>query len=342
MIFSKYQVLFYCSSYIDEIWIRTTIIYLCRFKVKICLIILGDTPVEILDIYENLPIRVQVIVDPRKLNKVHIEILVSLSTGIEREKFSKKIKYFVHMPHSLVSLHGVYPNNAFDAFNVLFASGEHHVKEFQELTKIRKVKNAKIFETGYGKFDILMNTVGNLESKKNHVLIAPSWGDGNIIETVGLDVIQKLLELDFKVTLRPHCMFYYAKKKYLEPFFSIVDPRFMIEGFSDSISLTASDMLITDYSGIAFEYYFIKKRKIIFVNTTPKIINQDYEKFKCDLVEIQKRDSMGMVVPCNVDEIIDSVKSKFEINQNLGNDFVYNINKCGSVASHQIMELLSC
>ena len=146
MFFSNYQVIFYCSSYVDEIWVRTTILALCRFKVKICLIILGEVPKNILETYKDLPVKVRLIRNIQKLDKFRAIVLVSASTGIEREHFSRKIKYYVHMPHSLVSLHGVYPNNAFDAFNVLFASGPHHVKEFQELTKIRKVETLKIFE----------------------------------------------------------------------------------------------------------------------------------------------------------------------------------------------------
>ena len=345
MLFSKkVDILFYVASHIDEIWIRSTIKHLKNKKVRICLLVSNNIPENLLEHYRQCSIELISIKNARKLKKYHAKILVSPSTNILKSTFSEQIKYFVHMPHSLVSLHGVYLNNSFDAYNCLFAAGSHHVREFEELSAIRGLEKTRIFHTGYGKFDELL-TRSHLDNTVNqkHVLIAPSWGEANIIETIGYELINQLIGLGYKVTLRPHSMFYFEKKNMLEPFKRITHPFFLIEDFSSCWdSLFNSNILITDFSGVAFEYHYIQQRKIIFVDTNPKILNSEYSKFTNPLVEFEARKQIGLVSACAVKDVISCVQTKTLQATGLRDDFVYNKDNCGKVAVTQLMELLQC
>jgi ribosomal protein L31 len=342
MFWNRYHVIFFCSSSVDEVWIRSTALCLSKFKVEICIIIYHEKLDEILSFYKSTGIKVIFETSLRRLNKFSAKILVSASTNIKKSVFSSKIKYLVHMPHSLVSLHGVYPHDAFDSYNTLFACTPYHIKEFKKIVENRNICNARIFETGYGKLDILLEGVSqssNNPLQTKHILIAPSWGNGNILETIGYDLILKLLKQNYSIILRPHSMFYLDKKNYLKPFLNLKHKNFKIEQFSDSHAIYTSELLITDFSGIAFEYVCIRNRKIIFVDTMPKILNTEFKSYNLPLFESAYRDVFGLVVPCELNIILKAIEKEYAISSPFS-EFLFNRGKCGVIASHQIMELL--
>lgn len=341
MFFSKtFDAVFYASSYIDEIWVRSTIKDLSkRGNQKIGLLIGGEVPKNIAKIYLDLGVKVY---SSANLKKYNSKVVVSSSTNLSKDMFSKDIK-LIHMPHSLVSLHGVYPSDAFDAFDFLFACTPYHIREYKELTAIRNLCDKSFSEIGYGKFDVFLNDINpdNYFLDDRHVLIAPSWGDDNILETIGLDLIAELLRLDYRVTLRPHSMFYFSKKMVLESYKKIIHPLFKIEDFSSCFSsIFSSSILITDFSGISFEYYYLMPRKIIFVDTTPKIINNEFDRYKSPLVELDMRDRIGKIVPNSVSAILESILDNNMSCKGLGQDFIFNAGNCGKKAAAQLEELL--
>ena len=60
--------------------------------------------------------------------------------------------------------------------------------------------------------------------------------------------------------------------------------------FSSNRSIYSSDLLITDWSAIAYEFCFSTKRPVLFVNTKIKMENPDYR----DIPDIRWRYPCGM------------------------------------------------
>ena len=58
-----------------------------------------------------------------------------------------------------------------------------------------------------------------------------------------------------------------------------------------------SDVLITDWSGIAYEYAFRTKRPVVFVDTPMKVINPDWERLGIVPTDISFRNEVGVSVP---------------------------------------------
>lgn len=63
--------------------------------------------------------------------------------------------------------------------------------------------------------------------------------------------------------------------------------------FSKPSTMNASDILVTDWSGIACEFSFTTKRPCIFIDTPMKVINPDYEKTGLIPTEISLRNLIG-------------------------------------------------
>ena len=339
MFSKKYDIIFFCSSRIDEIWVRSTALCLSKFKVKIAILFYNPRKEKLPEIYKNYPIKIISTDNLNSTKKYKADIIVSASTNIRKSFFSQSIKHFIHMPHSLVSLHGVYPENAFDAFDILFACTPFHIEEFKAISKIQNIANPRIFRTGYGKLDILLADSPPYQEKK-HVLIAPSWGDRNILETTGYDLILLLLKEGYKVTLRPHPMFYLEKKEVLEPFLQIEHPGFQIEEFLESTAIYLADTLVTDYSGIALEYLALgTNQRAVFVNTPPKILNLKIDLHDLPLFEVEKRQQFGLVVENNPQTIFNVLHEQSDW-PSYRVDFIYNPGICGMIASHQLMDIL--
>ena len=77
--------------------------------------------------------------------------------------------------------------------------------------------------------------------------------------------------------------------------------------FSSNKSIYSSDLLITDWSGIAAEFSFGTKRPCIFVNTKMKVCNQNWENLGIIPSEILIRDKVGISINKEDVSTIDTV-----------------------------------
>ena len=78
--------------------------------------------------------------------------------------------------------------------------------------------------------------------------------------------------------------------------------------FSSHESIYTADLLITDWSGTAFEYTFVTKRPTLFINTPMKVINPEYDQYENKPMEITFRNTCGLSIdPDEVDRIADHV-----------------------------------
>ena len=76
--------------------------------------------------------------------------------------------------------------------------------------------------------------------------------------------------------------------------------------FSSNISVFTSDLLITDWSGIAIEFAFATLRPVLFINTKMKMENPNYEKIGIVPQEIQLRTELGTAL--EKDELAEKVR----------------------------------
>ena len=56
-----------------------------------------------------------------------------------------------------------------------------------------------------------------------------------------------------------------------------------------------SDIMVSDWSGVAFEYALGLKKPVIFVDVPRKVNNQKYKEIQIDPIEVIIREHMGVV-----------------------------------------------
>jgi YidC/Oxa1 family membrane protein insertase len=106
-----------------------------------------------------------------------------------------------------------------------------------------------------------------------------------------------------------------------------------------------ANFLITDWSGIAFEYAYTFLRPVIFIEGPKKILNKNYSKFKNLPIEITDREELGEIwnpkENYKVSDLVQKIKTneilyQEKITKNLEKN-IYNLGK----SSEEILKLLN-
>ncbi|MDB9891484.1 CDP-glycerol glycerophosphotransferase family protein [Alphaproteobacteria bacterium] len=350
------RILYYCSSSIDEIWIRPLALASKNSGLDCAVVIIGkegSIHSKIRAVYSSSDIPLAFISSTDAMSKIKAEVVVTASSGVRRETFPSSLNYLVHTPHSLISLHMGYPSDAFDGYDVLFGCGPHHIEEFNRISEIRGLGKRLSFQIGYSKLDLLMKNYSK-QAKKNgiskHVLVAPSWGEGNVLEVMGRELIGGLLDLGYRVTLRPHPSQAVNAAELIANKCVATEGahNFELEKPADGdFAILEADLLITDFSGISMEFKAIENRPIIFVDGPKKIFNSDWALYDLPVAEIDMRPQLGVVAEAHPAGVIDAVSKAFSIHNPISleerqkeTSFVYNVGACGEASVQALQSLL--
>ena len=276
---------------------------------------------------------------------------------LKRSLMKKDIEY-IYVPHDMMSVHMGFREGALDAFDTIFCTGNHVSREVRATEEVYKLPQKTLVEFGYPFADKLI--AAGEEERKNHVptekkeiLIAPSWQEDNLLDSCIDTLIEKLYCKDYHITVRPHPEYvkrYGARMNAIvERFADKVGDQLSFElDFSKNKSIYSSDLLITDWSGIALEYCFATKRPALFVNTKMKCVNPNWEKIALTPTEITLRDQVGIsldkeaLVGCDevVKKLLDNAKEYEEIITKTLENHLYNIGHAGAAGADYILKSL--
>lgn len=238
-------------------------------------------------------------------------LFATATTGLTPARMPRRSARRVAVLHSLVSMHMVYPAGTFDGYTDIFCCGEHHVDEVKAMNRHDKVTGRRPVLIGYGKSERLETTRPAAAPVPGdggrHVLIGPSWGPGNILETMGAALIARLLDEGYRVTLRPHPSFFIFGDQQIRPLVEsfLAHPGFCLESSVDeSAALWTADLMIADYSGFAMEFAFMRGKPVLYVNVPPKVLNPGWQALGPVPLELTVREHIGVVVAPEVDAVI--------------------------------------
>lgn len=220
---------------------------------------------------------------------------------IKRSLVRKDIEY-IYMTHGIGCTNMVTNKGAYDNFDTIFCVGQHHVDELREMESMYGTRKKNLVPAGFGMLDELVERYEKMEKKKNEqpiVLIAPSWQKDNILDSCIDPMLESLLTTDYRIVVRPHPEYL---KRYKERAQRLIDKwgnaapgRLSIEtDFSSNVTIFTADTVITDWSGIAFEFSFGTLKRSLFIDTPMKVLNSDFVKYKTVPFDLNVRDQIGM------------------------------------------------
>ena len=297
--------------------------------------------------------------------KAKVLIMTMADFGTYHIKRSKEFPvHYIYTFHSINSPlmgfdSGKISKGAFNHFDTIFCVGPHQIQEFHATEQLYNLKQKNLVECGYGLFDKLIRLRSSFpqqdflsKNNKKKVLIAPSWGKQNLLESIGIELIKILLDADYHVIVRPHPMTIKKSPKIIKQIKEKFEknPDFLLDTNTSSFEqLFSSYALITDWSGIGYEYAFGCERPVIYVDVPKKAHNKEYEKIQLVPFETSIRDKIGEVVsPQNIKIMPERIEFLYgHINdfqnkiQKIRNDVIFNIGKSGKVAANEIIRIIN-
>ena len=359
---SKRSIVFYAENKASMNHFRTLIFELTeRMNFQICYItsvkddpIFTSTNKNILSFYVGegtartkffLTLRAKILVmDMPDLDTYHI-------------KRSKEYPvHYIYLFHSMFSIHSYLRKGALDNYDTIFCVGPHQVNEIRATEKLYELKPKKIVNYGFGRLDTLLQEKEEFEKSdsnmKDLILITPSYGNENLLEKCGIELIDTLLKSNFRVLLRPHFRILRDSKKLID---SIKDKfgknsNFIFEdGVIPSKYFHNSICMISDWSGISMEYAFTCECSVIFIDVPKKILNPDANDLSLEPIEISLRNKIGHIVsPENIENIPTIIKN-FENDvpnfsqqiKEIRTSIVFNVGNSAPIGAKYIQNLVS-
>jgi len=270
---------------------------------------------------------------------------------IKRSYIRKDIEY-VYVPHAMDSLNLTMRTGSMDHFDTVFTTGKHQMEEAIKTNEVYNIQNRKLVEWGYSLLD---DMIKDYETQKandtNTILIAPSWQKDNIVDLCLEEMLDNLGNSNYEIVVRPHPqhvrhkkeMFEKLKEKYKE------QKNITIQtDFSSNNTVFNAALLITDWSGIAFEYAFTTKKPVIFIDTPMKIMNPEYEKLGIEPFNIWTRNEIGQVIKQDkintlketVDEMLKNSSKYNEKISKMTEEYVYNIGNSAEIGAKYIVQAI--
>ena len=272
---------------------------------------------------------------------------------IKRSMVRDDVEY-VYIDHGMNSVNLMLRKGALDAFDTVFCSNDSVLQEIRAQEKVYGLKPKTLVKYGYAMIDQMIRTYSDQPPGKNEppvILIAPSWQEENIMDTCIDGILRNLLPLQLQVIVRPHPQYvrhYPEKLDALRKNYRDFTNFCLQEDFSSNQTVFNADILVTDWSGIAYEYAFTTLKPCLFINTPMKVMNPDYRDIGLEPFDLVIRNQIGIALqPKETDQIADAIErllhepvfSKESI-ANLRDKSLYNVGCAASVGADYLIRRL--
>ncbi len=270
---------------------------------------------------------------------------------IKRSKVRDDIEY-IYVFHGMGSSALTLRKGALDNYDTLFCVGEDSVIEIRQMEELYGTRRKTLVETGYVLLDQMITEYN--EDKSNNdktVLIAPSWQPDNIIDVCIEKMLDILADTKYKVVVRPHPQQVRHEKQRFEDMvekYKIYENIEIQTDFSSNFTVMNADLIITDWSDIAFEYAFTTLKPVLFIDTPMKVMNSDYDKIEIKPINIALRNVIGESLAVEDIGELNAVISRLIADRDKYHDIIkktraehiFNIGKSKILSGKYIMKVL--
>ncbi len=217
-----------------------------------------------------------------KLNMLSAGILLCTTPGLNvyQWKRSKNVKHYAHIFHSTTDS-SMYRLFGLDYFDSVLLTGDYSGEDIRTLEKQRNLPAKKLETVGCTYLDVLKEKIEALPKEENHeftVLVSPSWGKSALLSLYGEKLLDPLVESGFKIIIRPHPQSRISEKEMLDRLTARYEGKTNVvwDNERDNIySLNKADIMISDFSGIIFDYTFLCDKPVMYAASKMDLLPYD-------------------------------------------------------------------
>lgn len=208
-----------------------------------------------------------------RLNLLSADIVLATTPGlgVYQWKRSKNVKHYAHILHSpgdatMYRLFGI------DYFDSVLLSGEYQKDDVRYLEKTRGIKEKDLPVVGCTYLDFYKERIEKIPAEEKHeftVLLSPSWGPSGILAKYGERLLDPLLATGWNVIVRPHPQSKISEAEMLGRLSKKYEGNgnLIWDYETDNIySMKKADIMISDFSGIIYDYTFLCDKPVMYVN----------------------------------------------------------------------------
>ena len=275
---------------------------------------------------------------------------------IKRSYVRKDVEY-IYMYHGIGSMNLLLRKGALSHYDTFFCVGQHQIDELTREEQLYDIPERKKIRCGYGLMDQVISAYEKMpksNNKKPQILIAPSWQKDNIMDCCLDKLLESLLSKPYRIVLRPHpeyCKRYPKKIAAVKQKYKLSEgPDFIIQDdFSSNTTVFESDIVITDWSTICYEFSFATKKPTLFIDTPMKIMNPEYQRLGIVPLDIEIRNMIGKSISPeeagNVAEAIEALlqneeqyREKIEVTMKKA---LFSVGESGKTGGQYILSVLT-
>lgn len=292
-----------------------------------------------------------------KLNKLKANVVVMTTPGLDvlEIKRSKDVKHYCHITHA-TSSSGTYKSFSTDYFDSVLVGGEGTHDLIRELEEYRQLPPKKIKIIGHTYLDVYRE---NLKTKKYEytifkkkrptILISPTWGNHGLLTKYGDELLSILCnDKNYNIIVRPHPQSFISDKTTINNLMKKYPDQENLIWNTDRENLKAmshADIMISDFSGIIFDYYTLFKKPILTITSQYEKRGREAMDLKDDPWDLKILNKIGKTIDNNnfknILQIIDDTLKNYKLKQSESLDLKNLIDKYPNKAAKRGIDFIS-
>ena len=208
-----------------------------------------------------------------RMNMLKADVVLSSTPGLEvyQWKRSRDARYYMHILHACSDA-TLYRMFGLDYFDAVLLSGAFQVRQLRRLEALRQLPEKELPLVGLPYMDRLrarLNEAGPAPQHPTTVLLAPSWGPSGLLSVYGNRLLDALLKTPYHIVVRPHPQSFTSEKPMMDALMQAYpdSDRLEWDRSNDNFDvLRRSDVMISDFSGVIFDYSLVFDGPVIYSN----------------------------------------------------------------------------
>jgi hypothetical protein len=179
-----------------------------------------------------------------------------------------RVQCLAHVLHGCCDI-TYYHKHSLDYYDAVFLLGPAMERSIRRLEALRGLPPKECVVGGTPNLDEICRTVRPKKGQGGRpvLVLAPTWGVKGFLRRHGTDFIEALARTgEYDLILRPHPQSWRKEPRFMNDVARRLSPHACIrvdKSLSPAETMTAADLLVSDISGIRFEFAFLRERPVV-------------------------------------------------------------------------------
>ncbi len=289
------------------------------------------------------------------LNNIKTKLVISTTPGLDvyMWKRSKHVEKYIHVFHAPTGI-DLYEKYGLSFYDCIFSVGDFQEAAQNKLDDYRGLSHKKFYPTGCLYYDYMVEELKSVNQDEagdgNTILYAPSWGARSSVVKYGTKIIEKLLETNMNVIFRPHPQSFVSDKQIIEDIKKHFTGNASFSFDTNRTGITSmikSELLVTDLSGVLFDYAYLFNKPILIVNYETKLGGYEAEELGDEAWDVKASLELAEKAGDDIENLPNQIMSIKQNNEQISEKIlkfkqenIYNFACAGKAAADNIVKIL--